>query len=226
MDATAQEIWAERLLRLDTASVSDAIDSLGVGAGAGLPNLASRVPGARLAGPAFTVTYERFTTEKGQFHNAGTYIDQMPAGHVVLIDNHGQTDCTNWGNILTEMARLKGIAGTVVNGAARDIAEIRALGYPLFSAAVFMVSGKNRVRVTAVQQPVLVQGVLVNPGDWLFGDDNGVVAIPAAEIATVIARAEAVDATETRIRQAIRDGMALEEARRRFRYDRPWDAAA
>jgi regulator of RNase E activity RraA len=211
----------ERFVRLDTPAVSDALDSLGIpGALAGIQ---ARVAGVVTAGPAFTVRYRAFERSVGEFHNAGNYIDQVPAGSVILIDNEASTTCTNWGGLLTVMARLKGISGTVINGSARDLAEVRHLNYPLFSVAVTMVSAKNRARVTGLQVPVVVGTVEVTPGDWLVGDDNGVLAIPAARVVEVLERAEAIDRTESRIREAIKGGMSLVEARGALGYDRPWD---
>jgi regulator of RNase E activity RraA len=213
-----------RFARLDTPAVSDALDSLGItGALAGIQ---ARVPGVVTAGPAFTVQYRGFERAKGEFHNAGTYIDDVPAGSVILIDNEGNTSCTNWGGLLTTMAKLKGIAGTVIHGAARDLAEVRHLNYPLFSRAITMVSGKNRVKITGLQVPVEVEGVRVEPGDWIVADDNGALAIPAARVVEVLERAEATDLTESRIREAIREGTPLAEARERFGYREPWKAGA
>lgn len=211
-----------RFLKLDTPAVSDAMDSFGIyGA---LRGITTRVPSLILAGPVFTVQYQSLDHDGSTFHNAGNYIDEVPAGHVVLVDNQGRSDCTNWGGILTEMAQLKGIAGSVVYGAARDISEIGLMSYPLFSTAVNMVSGKNRVHVIALKQDVKVGDVTVKNGDWLMGDDNGVLVVPADRLLDVLARAENVERTEKQIREAIRGGMPLVEARKRFRYDQPWIA--
>jgi regulator of RNase E activity RraA len=209
-----------RFSKLDTPAISDAMDSLGLyGA---LQGIVTRVPGVVLAGPVFTVQYHNLDRDGSTFHNAGNYIDEVPNEHVILVDNQGRSDCTNWGGILTEMAQIKGIAGSVVYGAARDISEIRVMSYPLFSTAVNMVSGKNRVHVTALRQDVEVGDVTVKNGDWLMGDDNGVLVIPADRLSDVLFRAENVERTEKHIREAIRSGMPLVEARKRFRYDQPW----
>lgn len=214
----------QRFLALDTAAVSDAMDSLSLHGS--LADIDTRVYGHLIAGPAFTVIYRSFDRADGEFHNAGNYIDQVPRGSIVLIDNEGRSDCTNWGGILTEMAKIKNLAGTVVYGAARDMAEIRRMDYPLFTRAVNMVSGKNRVRIVGLQQKVVIGAVGVCPGDWIIADDNGVLAIPKQRLEEVLERAESIDRTEARIRQAIRAGVPLEEARMCFRYDRPWQETA
>ncbi|MEI2387393.1 RraA family protein [Breoghania sp. JC706] len=207
---------------LDTASLSDALDSLGLPAG--LAGIRPQTGGARCAGYAYTVLYEPVETEAGGggFRNAADYIDDVPAGAVIVSSNPGRTDCTTWGDILTQMAALKGIAGTVIDGAARDIETVRALGYPLFSRAVFMRSGKNRVQLRATQVPVAIDGTIVAPGDLVVGDANGCVVVPRGQAREVLRRAAAVEATENRILAAIRSGVSLAQARKLNRYDQPW----
>jgi len=88
-----------------------------------------------------------------------------------------------------------------------------ALGYPLFSAGRFMRTGKDRVRCVAVQQPVLISGVHIAPGDLITGDGDGVVAVPADELGTVVELAEHIEHTERRIVEAVRAGSTLTQAR-------------
>ncbi|MDE1713463.1 RraA family protein [Chromobacterium amazonense] len=219
-----QNTLRQRLQALDTPSIADAMDSLGLYGP--LPGIVSRAPGQHtIAGPAFTVRYQSFERQAGEFHNAGNYIDEVAAGEVILVDNQGRADCTVWGDILTEMALRKGIAGTLIHGAARDIGEIQRQGYPLFSAAVFMYSGKNRVRLSEKRVALQIGPTEVQPGDWIVADSSGALAIPAAQVEEVLQRAERIDATERKIRAALRDGVPLEQARAAYRYDRPWEEA-
>lgn len=213
--------WKERLLQLDTAAVSDAMDSLGINRA--LLGILPRVEGAKMAGPAHTVQYEPITDAPATFQNAGNYIDDVPAGCVVVIDNGGNTACTNWGDILTRKAVQQHIAGTVINGSARDIETIRTLEYPLFTRGIYMVSGKNRVRIKATNVPVEIGGVTVLPGDWIFADDNGVVVIGVDHLQDVIERAENVNATELGIIEAITRGQSLVSARESHGYSTPWE---
>jgi regulator of RNase E activity RraA len=211
-----------RFLALDSSAVSDAMDGLMLDAPRVLKGLVPRMTGAKLVGPVFTVTYESHVSETGRFANAGTYIDDVPEGQVVLVDSQGRGDCTNWGDLLTRLALRKGLAGTVVHGAVRDIADIRSLGYPLYSTAVNAVSGKNRTRMVATGRAVEIDGTVIAPGDWLFGDDNALMRLPADQLTEILTRAEQVSLTEDRIAQAIEAGTALKEARRRYGYDIPW----
>lgn len=214
----------ERLAGLDTAALSDAMDGLRTPPCV-LAGIRPRTPGTVAFGPAFTVRYTA-AKDAAAFRNAANYIDEVPAGAVVVVDNGGSTVCTNWGSLLTSVAASRGIAGTVVHGSVRDVRESRDAGYPLFSTGVTMVSGKNRVVLDAVGVAVDVAGTEVAPGDLVFADDNGAVRIPADLVEEVVRRAEAVERTERRIRDAVADGSRLDAARERFGYARPWEDGA
>ncbi|MCP9212637.1 RraA family protein [Streptomyces sp. NEAU-Y11] len=218
---TCTESLHERLSRLDTAALSDAMDSLRTPPCV-LPGIRSRTAGSVACGPAFTVRY-RAIDDSTTFHNAANYIDDVPAGSVVVVDNGGSRTCTNWGSLLSAVALHRHIAGTVVHGSVRDVKESRTAGYPLFSTDVTMVSGKNRVALDRTGVEVDISGTPVAPGDWIFADDNGALRIPADLVEEVVRRAEAVERTEGRIREAALGGSRLDEARARFGYARPWE---
>ncbi|MER5513469.1 isocitrate/isopropylmalate family dehydrogenase [Streptomyces sp. NPDC002763] len=214
----------DRLAALDTASVSDALDSLGIPGV--LAGISARVPGARTAGLAYTVTYQPVDRSDGRFRNAANYLDDVPDGSFVVVDNGGSTTCTNWGSLLTAVARSRGVRGTALHGSARDLAEIRAAGYPLFSTGATMVSGKNRVELAATGRRITIGEVTVRPGDVIVADDNGVLVVPAEQAAEVADRAERVEGTESAIAEAVGTGLRLDEARRRFGYAKPWEGPA
>ncbi|ATL70024.1 RraA family protein [Nocardia terpenica] len=211
-----------RIGRLDTAAVSDALDSLGIPGR--LARITARTGHQRIAGPAFTVRYRPAPTGGSEFHGAADYIDTVPAGAVIVIDNNGSLECTNWGNILTYKAMAAGIAGTVVHGSARDIDEIVRMGYPVFSTGVTMVSGKNRVVLDETRCPIRIGDILVEPDDIILADANGALRIPRAIAREVVERAEAVESTEQKILDAVRAGGRLDDARKQFDYTRPWGA--
>ena len=219
---SVEDTVRQRLVRLDSAALADALDSLHAPQFV-LPGIRPRTPGTVACGPAFTVRYRPLDPDLAAFRNAANYIDDVPAGSVVVVDNGGSRSCTTWGSLLTTVAGERRLAGTVVHGSLRDVQESAALGYPLFSTAVTMVSGKNRVALDRTGVIVDIAGTEVAPGDWVFADDNGALRIPAALVEEVVARAEAVDRTEVRIRQAVLDGSRLDEARARYGYARPWE---
>jgi 4-hydroxy-4-methyl-2-oxoglutarate aldolase len=203
----------ERIRALDTATLSDALDRLSIVGQCA--EIEARDPGFRLAGRAFTVRYGPATQPAG---TVGDYIDDVPAGAVIVLDNGGRTDCTVWGDILTELAHRYGIAGTVINGVCRDVSLCRELKYPIFSKGHWMRTGKDRVQVEQYGVPVNVGQARVEPGDLLVGDADGVVVIPRAHEDRVLTAAEDISAAENRIREAVRGGLRLDEARQQFRY--------
>ncbi|MGD9960796.1 RraA family protein [Nocardioides sp.] len=203
----------ERASRLSTSGLSDALDKLGIpGQIAGLRPIS---PHHFFCGEAFTVRY-RPVSSTGE--NVGDYIDDVPTGWVVAIDNQGSPECTVWGDILTETASARGIAGTVVDGTSRDSAASVDAGYPIFSRSTWMRTGKDRVTVEGINVPIVLGGVNVEPGDLLVGDLDGVVAIPRASLAQVVEVAEAIEGVEEQIRAAVRAGQRLDHARATYGY--------
>lgn len=97
----------------------------------------------------------------------------------MVIDNQARLDTTVWGDLLTSTAARKQLAGTVIDGICRDVDRALELNYPIFSRGNWTRTGKDRVRVKAIQAPVTLGGVRVQPDDWLRGDGDGQVVIPA-----------------------------------------------
>ncbi|VVE39622.1 RraA family protein [Pandoraea commovens] len=210
---TQQDKNVERAAALDTATLSDALDRLGI---AGQCHLVKpRDSAYRMAGRAYTLQYGPASTPPG---TVGDYIDDIPPGTVLVLDNGGREDCTVWGDILTEIAHRRGIAGTVIDGICRDVSLALELGYPLFSRGNWMRTGKDRVQVESVGVPVNIGNARVNPGDILRGDADGVIVIPAEHEAAVLDAAEAIDAAERHIREAVRGGKRLDDARKDLGY--------
>jgi len=202
-----------RASRLDTTALSDALDRLGI-AGQCL-NIRPLDPRFRLAGRAFTILYGPAGSPPG---TVGDYIDDVPPGGVVVLDNGGRENATVWGDILTMVATRRRVAGTVIDGACRDTHLARELNYPIFSRSYSMRTGKDRVQVEAMGGPVNIGDARVYPRDLLRGDSDGVLVIPQAHETQVLAIAEEIDAKEEQIRRLVLDGMSLTEARRQLGY--------
>jgi 4-hydroxy-4-methyl-2-oxoglutarate aldolase len=203
----------DRLARLDTPALSDALDRLGIdGQAVGIVALDR---GATLTGQAYTV---RMLPRGLSGKSVGDYIDDVPAGDVVVIDSQGRLDATVWGDILTTIAARNGVEGTVIDGVCRDLRRALELDYPIYARGNTMRTGKDRVAAEAYQQPVQLAGIRVEPGDWLRGDADGIVVVPATVVDDVLAAAEEIDATEERIRSAIRDGGRLDDIRAHVGY--------
>lgn len=198
----------ERASRLDTASLSDALDRHGLNGQC--YGISPRSTGFRMAGRAWTLLYGPADNPPG---TVGDYVDDVEADKVIVLDNGGRDDATVWGDILTLVASHKGIAGTVINGVNRDVSLCLELNYPVYSRGHWMRTGKDRVQVEAIGVPVNIGNVRVSPGDLVRGDGDGVVVIPRAFEDQVLDTAETIEHAEAAIREAIRGGMTLREAR-------------
>lgn len=196
-----------------TAAISDALDSLGLPGS--LHGIRAQRPGQRVQGPAFTVSYEPVDAAGG---TVGDFLDDVPEGAVIVIDNQGRTDCTVWGGIMSRIARESGVAATIINGACRDTAVAASAGYPLWSVSTFMRTGKDRVRVKSLGEPIMIDGVRIAPHDMVVADDDGAVAVPAGRWTEVFAIAERIERVEDDIVGAVQAGATLREARAQHGY--------
>lgn len=210
---TSDDKNVARAAQLDCATISDALDRLGiVGQCYGLK---PSDPKFRLCGRAFTILYGPGANPCG---TVGDYIDDVPPGSVIVLDNGGRDDATVWGDILTEVAHRTGITGTVIDGVNRDVALCRELNYPIYSRGNWMRTGKDRVQVEGTNVPVNIGNARVQAGDILRGDADGVVVIPKEHEEAVLQAAEEIETAEEKIRAAVRQGLRLDEARQQMKY--------
>lgn len=199
---------------LSTAEISDALDALRLpGSVLGIGHVAGR---KRVFGPAFTVRYAPVDVAKPG--TVGDYLDDTTEGSVVVLDNGGRPDCTVWGGILSQLAAHRGIAGTVIHGVCRDTAEAEQVGYPLYACGRFMRTGKDRVQVESVGGTVSLADVRVSAGDFIVGDDDGIVVVPRGRANEVFERALGLRAAEQRIVDAALSGASLKQARQQAAY--------
>jgi len=203
----------ERWRDMSTTNISDAMDKLGINGGC--LGITPIIQGLKMVGTAYTVHYIPCGQVKG---TVGDYIDDVKPGEVIVIDDAGRDYCTVWGDILTLYSKTNGIAGTVIDGVCRDIPNIREIVYPVFSKGHYMVTGKDRVEVDAVQVPVSISGVQVKPGDVLVGDDTGVVVIPQDRADEVYEVAKEIGEAEDGIEKLVAEGHSITEARRKYGY--------
>jgi regulator of RNase E activity RraA len=202
------------LRELPTATISDALDRLGVvGQCLGIAPLDPRF---RLAGRAYTLRYRPTgLVERG---NVGDYIDDVAPGDIVVLDNAGRVDCTVWGDILTAVSTRRGVGGTVIHGVCRDVQRALDLNYPIFTRGRYMRTGKDRVEVESMQQPISLGDVQVRPGDILIGDADGIVVVPQVRESEVFETARAIEEAEQAIERETAKGIRLDDARKAFRY--------
>ncbi|WP_462402556.1 RraA family protein [Pseudomonas sp. Marseille-QA0332] len=199
---------------LDTPGVSDALDKLGLpGHCFGVMPLDNYKQ--VVVGPAFTVRYVSASVPPG---TVGDFVDDVAEGDIVVIDNDGRTDCTVWGDIMTQYAGARKIAGTIIDGVCRDVNKALGDGYPLFTKGRFMRTGKDRVQVDSVNQPVSIGQARVCPRDIVVADANGVVIVPRERAHEVSAVARQIEAIEADIRELISKGRTLKQAREELGY--------
>lgn len=200
----------DRLRRLDSCAVSDALDTLGLpGATTGVGPLWA-VPTA-VAGRVRTVLAGPRVSGQPAQHIAAAAIEAAGPGDVLIIANSGRVDVSSWGGILTLAAGRRGIAGVVIDGACRDIAESEEHRFPVFGRAVVPVSARGRIVQLAMEEPVEFAGTTVHPDDLVLADRNGVVFVPAAEVDRVLGLAERIVARESAMADAVRSGQPVTE---------------
>lgn len=180
---------ALRLINLETSALSDALGKTG----AMDHDLQCRSANSRMAGPAFTVR-----VHTADILMVAKALSMCPADHVLVVDGQGELNTALWGGITTEAGRLKGLAGVVIDGAIRDSGVIRKSALPVFARAVVPNAGGAEY---AGETQIAIQcgGAVVCPGDWLVGDDDGVVVIPSARVDEVAEGAERILAAEATI---------------------------
>jgi regulator of RNase E activity RraA len=216
--AAVQENKTHELVKLfeglDTAGVSDALDKLGIhGQAFGIMPLVDYSD--VVVGPAFTVKYAPAAMPAG---TVGDYIDDVKPGDVIVIDNDGRTDCTVWGDILTQYAGLHNIAATVIDGVCRDVNKAIKDEYPIFSIGRFMRTGKDRVQIESVNKLVSIGTVRVESRDIVVADASGVVIVPRAHARQVAQTAHEIESVESAIRESIASGDSIRDAREKLGY--------
>jgi 3-hexulose-6-phosphate synthase/6-phospho-3-hexuloisomerase len=140
----------------------------------------------------------------------GLALAECPAGHVLVIDGRGELNTALWGGITTLGARLKGLAGVVIDGAIRDAAEIRRDTLPVFARAAVPNAGGAEYR-GEIGVTIQCANAVVSPDDWIVGDEDGVVVVPASRAEAVAEAAERLQDVEKRIAAQVEQGRDLAE---------------
>ena len=198
----------ERLLKLDTCAVSDACDRLGLpGSVLGIAPLS---PPAKIAGRIVTVKLVNADGRTAARHLCTGAIEASNAGDVIVIENP-RTDAAGWGGILSSAAKVKGVAGVVCGGAARDIDESRELGFPVFARAAVPRTARGRVIEESFNEPIEIDDVAVSPNDLVLADGSGVVFLAADKAEEILQSAEMIAGREAKMREAVEAGDPVSE---------------
>ena len=201
----------KRLQRLDVCAVSDAMDKLGLPPS--VSGLTQQSTQQRIAGKV--VTYKLVPAAQVPAHTGAprhlgtTAIEAAQPGDVIVIEQRTGLDAGSWGGILSLAAKLREVAGVVVDGPVRDIDEARAYDFPVYARGLTARTARSRVAEAFTNQPVRIGEVTVCPGDFAIADASGVVFIAAADIERVLQAAEMIVGREAAMAQALRDGQPV-----------------
>ena len=203
----------KRLQRLDVCAVSDAMDKLGLPPS--VSGLTQQSTQQRIAGKV--VTYKLVPAAQVPAHTGAprhlgtTAIEAAQPGDVIVIEQRTGLDAGSWGGILSLAAKLREVAGVVVDGPVRDIDEARAYDFPVYARGLTARTARSRVAEAFTNQPVRIGEVTVCPGDYVIADASGAVFIAAADIDRVLQAAEMNVGREAAMAQALRDGQPVSQ---------------
>ena len=214
----AREPIIERLIKLDSCAVSDALDSL---------NLKGATWGVRpqwqcpkIAGRAVTMKLKPAGLQQPTQHLGTAPIEAAQPGDVIVIDNGGKLEFSCWGGLLALSAKLKGVSGVVIDGASRDIDEARELEFPVYARGVVPMTARNRVVQESYNQEIQFAGVQCRPGDLVLADGSGIIIIPKEKEAEVVTAAETIYAKEQEMAAGIRKGYSGLEMLEKLGYEK------
>jgi 4-hydroxy-4-methyl-2-oxoglutarate aldolase len=210
----------ERFAAIYTAALADILDARGLHAQTLPPAIRPLERGTRVAGPAYTVKGGPAANPDQAAYDVAirkvlSMLGDVPDGHVAVYACD-QDVAAHLGELSVTSLKARGVAGCVLDGGCRDIGFIREEGFPVFCRFVTPEDSTWRWELEATQVPVSIGRVRIEPGDWVVGDDDGVVVVPQAIAEGVLAEAEQKAATESEIRVAVREGVPPLEAYERF----------
>ena len=197
---------AARLARLDACAVSDALDQLGLPAS--ITGLAPQSARQRISGRVVTVRLVagKPPPDAPVRHLCTAAIDAAEPGDVVVVEQRTGIECAGWGGILSNAARVKGLAGVIVEGLARDVDEAAEIGFPVYARGSTARTARGRIHEAATGDPIGVGDATVATGDYVVADGSGAAFVPAARIDEVLTAAEAIAAKEAGMTRAVLAG--------------------
>ncbi|MFQ5973994.1 MAG: RraA family protein [Alphaproteobacteria bacterium] len=204
---------SERLAALYTGAVADVLDELGYRNQCLPADIRPIEPTMRVAGPAYTVR------GRSRHYDDGTdpryrqmdMLDGIFPASIVVVDAGDETTAAHWGELMSLSARARGARGAVIAGGLRDTPQIREIGFPVFRRYHSPLTAVYRFDITEYDVPLRIGGVEVRPRDFVLGDVDGVLVVPATAIDEVLERAESVRERENIVRDALKSGGNIRE---------------
>ncbi|HEV2495061.1 MAG TPA: RraA family protein [Terriglobia bacterium] len=208
----------ERIERtLYTAVVADSLDELGEHDRAMREYLRPLFPECTFLGRARTIMCMDLSyVPEDPYGSEIEAVDSIQPGEVVVVATQESTQNAPWGELLSTAARARGARGAVVDGLVRDVKKIQQLGFPVFAAGIKPVDSKGRGLVVDYNVPVRCGGILVQPGDLVFADYDGIITIPAVILDETIRLASEKVSRENHSREELMDGAYLADVYKRY----------
>jgi regulator of RNase E activity RraA len=204
--------------QVTTAQLSDALDTVNAREQVMHASIAPLAVGSRALGRAATVQFSPVDHDVDEpYDDAIAFIDGLEPGSLVVIACGGSTRSGFWGELFSAAALGRGAVGVVCDSYIRDTPKIRALGFPAFAAGNRPIDFRARMEITGMNRPVQCGGVVVNPGELVLADDDGVVVVPAAIEAEAVRRANEKAERETTVLDELQSGSTLRSVWDRFR---------
>lgn len=211
----------QRYLKLYTALIYDAMESIGLPGRSMSSGIYPLTIDMKVAGPAFTCRRQTTPNSDSYTHNIRLgQMKSMTPGCVFISDTQGNLNCGQFGEITATAMRAAGCSGAVIDGSTRDSNYLINMGFPTFCRFRNPVEGLGRSMIVDYQIPIFVNGIdgmiKVNPGDFIFGDNDGVVIVPEDKTIEVLEIAETWFENEKASRKAMAEGMDPFEVYNKF----------
>jgi len=218
LDKSTRKKIMSRGLKLSTTNISDALDALNFRSGIAGILPAFKCP--KIFGPAVTLRITAAGLTSSKSHLGIDAISVSEEGDIIIIDNGGRQDVSCWGEILSYGAKNKKVAGVIIDGAFRDIDDIKPIGFPVFARAVVPVTARKRIMGLETNKVIQCGGVQVRPGDFVMADGSGVVIIPSEKINEVLEKAEELYKKEQAMINEIKSGKSMAEVDEKYKYEK------
>jgi regulator of RNase E activity RraA len=204
---------AGRYSRLYTGAIADILDKRGYRHQVLPYYVTPMTKNERVAGPAFTGQgFPAAESTHDDTHTRIAMLDSITPGTVSVWSCGGSTECAHWGEIMSTAAAQRGCTGAVVDGGVRDVDFINAMNYPVFARFKCCASSVGRWDIREYQIPIRIGNTTIRPGDFVFGDTDGVVIVPAALTLEVLEAAEDIFSRESKMRAELRQGVSVKDA--------------
>lgn len=208
----------DRISKMPTTCVSDALDAIGLRDNT-VCGLFPTWNCGSIFGRAVTCCNIPASGHTQTVHGGFKVSDYIEPGDIVVVGNGGDIRNNGWGGMVSWGAKLKGAVGALVDGAARDVEEYEAMGFPVYAKGLVCRTARGRMVQLSVNQPVRFGEAQIRPGDILYADRNGICIIPPERLEEVIEKAEIIDENEKQLIEKMKQGVGAVEASKIVNYE-------